>query len=227
MKHGMGWIAPKDRSHERRYSMDSFTIAAATPVVIGCNWYDAFDAPEKRADGFWWIGINQNWGSVRGGHAVCLRPPALTDLVSAWDHYNQGEEGACSGFASARAASIYNRRLYDGFNQYYAARRNDQWIGENYEGSSINGALQGLRLEGAWRVRSGVPAATPTLADGISRFVWANSVDQIRSALKTREQFVRVLNSWGRDYPREVRLPLYALERLISEGGEFGVPIDR
>lgn len=223
----LGWRQPEDRSHELRYSIEGFSVPYPAPVIIGVNWYTSFDSPQKRQDGWYWIGTQSDWGVVRGGHAVCLRPPSRTDLVSSWDHYNQGSEGACSGFAAARGASMYNRRLYDGFNQYLAAKRNDQWAGEGYVGSSINGALQGLRLEGAWRVRSGVPADQPTFADGIVRFVWANSVNQVVLALRTKEPFVRILNSWGRSYPREVRLPLAGLDRLIREGGEFGVPIDR
>ena len=31
----------------------------------------------------------------------------------------------------------------------------------------------------------------------------------------------------GDGYPAEVRMPLEAVARLMSEGGEFGVPVDR
>lgn len=222
----LGWRPPEDRSHERRYALGAAMPAAACPVVMGINWYTAFDTPVAK-DRAWYIGTEPDWGTVRGGHAVCGRPPAIADLGSAYLHYNQGSEGACAGFAAARAASLFNRRLYDGFRQYDAARRNDEWAGEAYDGTSVNGALQGLRLEGAWRVVSGKTAASPSLADGIGAFLWAKSVEEIKEALKTSEGFVRILNSWGKGYPREVRMFWWSVERLLNEGGEFGVPVDR
>jgi hypothetical protein len=45
-------------------------IAAGIPVVIGVNWYSAFDAPEKVGRDFW-IGRN-DLSSIRGGHCVCV-----------------------------------------------------------------------------------------------------------------------------------------------------------
>lgn len=227
MTHGMGWRAPVDRSHERRYALEAAMPTVPTPMVMGVNWYEQFDRPVRKG-GAWWIGDPAfYWGEVRGGHAVCLRPPAIADIDSAYLHYDQGEEGACAGFAAARAASLFNRRLYDGFRQYAAGQRNDEWVGEDYFGTSVNGALQGLRLEGAWRVRVGVTAAAPTLADGIMGFRWARTAEQVMQALGSREGFVRILNSWGEGYPREVRLPVASLARLITEGGEFGAPLDR
>ena len=222
----MGWRPPEDRSHERRYALVDAMPVTACPVVIGVEWYERFDQPERR-DGAYWIGLDGVWGDVRGGHAVCLRPPAIADLDSAWLHYDQGEEGACAGFAAARAASLCNRRLYDGFKQYEAAQRNDEWAGEGYFGTSVNGALQGLRLEGAWPVRAGKTALSPRPQAGVTGFLWAKTVQDVTRALKTTEGFVRVLNSWGNDYPREVRMPLTAVEKLLAAGGEFGVPLDR
>jgi len=46
-------------------------LASGIPVVIGVNWYDLCDQPEKRADGQWWI-RETSWGRIRGGHCVCL-----------------------------------------------------------------------------------------------------------------------------------------------------------
>ena len=227
MSRMLGWRPLEDRAHERRYAMLDAPVTGPAPVVMGCAWYESFDRPVRRG-GSWWIGLPEFfWGEVRGGHAVCLRPPALMDMESAYLHYDQGEEGACAGFATARAASLFNRRLYDGFAQYGAAQRHDEWPGEGYFGTSVNGALQGLRLEGAWRVRAGVTAAAATVSDGISAFRWASSSDQVLTALGSREGFVRILNSWGEGYPREVRLPVAGLARLMAEGGEFGVPVDR
>lgn len=222
----LGWRPPEDRAHERRFALGYAPLAGPTPVVMGCNWYEGFDAPVKRGASYW-IGLpDTDWGDVRGGHAVCLRPPSVGDVASAYLHYDQGEEGACAGFAAARSATLCNRQLYDGFMQYYAAQRNDEWAGEGYVGTSVNGALQGLRLEGAWPVRAG-STQHARLAAGISGFRWASSVDQVLLALGSREGFVRILNSWGDGYPREVRMPVAAVARLLAERGELGVPVDK
>lgn len=225
MKGALGWRPPADRSHEKTYALTTAMPYAACPVVAGVPWYTAFDTPVKGSDGWWWIGTNADWGSVRGGHAICLRPPSLTDLVSAWDHYNQGQEGACVGFACSRAASLMNRRLYDGFSLYRVAQTRDPWPGEAYSGTSVNAGLNTLRIDGAWRVRKGVVSG-PHSEDRIVSFLWARTSNDVVLALQTVEPFVRVLNSWGRGYPREVRLPVPALARLLREGGEFGVPTD-
>jgi hypothetical protein len=46
------------------------SIAGGTPVVLGCDWYAAFAAPE-RVGREWWIGRNR-LGRALGGHAVCI-----------------------------------------------------------------------------------------------------------------------------------------------------------
>lgn len=228
----LGWRPPEDRSHEDRYGLTATTMPSAPcPVVTGTNWYTAFDRPVKSSDGSYWIGREASWGTVRGGHAICLRPPSIADVASAWIHYNQGKEGACVGFASSRAATLFNRKIYSGFRLYAAAQTRDPWEGSAtvppiYHGTSVNAGLDTLRLEGAWPVRAGVTSG-PVIADGIGSFLWARTVDEIMSALKSSEPFVRILNSWGSSYPREVRMPLAAVQRLLNERGEFGVPVDR
>lgn len=47
------------------------SIAAGIPISIGVNWYTSFDSPEY-SGGFYWIGRNNNLGTVRGGHCVCV-----------------------------------------------------------------------------------------------------------------------------------------------------------
>jgi hypothetical protein len=62
---------------------------------------------------------------------------------------NQGTEGACTGFALAAAIDLLNaRRGYDDVTVsarmlYEVAKRFDEWTGEDYEGSSIRGAIRG------------------------------------------------------------------------------------
>ena len=230
-EHPLGWRQPDDVYRLRYEGMYALApelpaLPGPTPVVIGVNWYSAFDRPARGSDGAMWIGRGTSWGSKRGGHAVCLRPPAIADLDSAWRHYNQGTEGACVGFATSRAASLFNRRLYNGFSLYKRAQTRDPWPGESYSGTSVEAGLNTLRLDGAWPVRAGVTTG-PVAGEGITHFYWARSVDEIRQALASNEPFARLLNSWGTSWPREVRVPWEALERLLREGGEFAAPVDR
>lgn len=71
---------------------------------------------------------------------------------------DQGEEGACTGFALAAAinhlmATNANRakhkRRVSAHMLYAMARRYDEWPGEDYEGSSLRGALRGFYNCGA------------------------------------------------------------------------------
>lgn len=199
--------------------------AGPAPIVAGLPWYEAFDTPVAR-DGAYWIGLGRGWGEVRGGHIVCFRPPAIRDADGAWPHYDQGQTNACAGFASSRAASLLNRRLFDGFLMYEAAKRYDRWRGDGYEGCSVDGALNALEHEGPFSVRlDGL--SQPIAAAAIDSWTWANSVEETLAALCSREGFVRVLNSWGTSYPREVRLPIRSLDRIIAERAELGIVIDR
>jgi len=229
-EHALGWREP-DPSYRAVYETKYALAAAkmpdkAVPVVIGINWYTQFDRPVRGSDGAFWIGAGASWGTKRGGHAVCLRPPAIADLESRWKFANQGREGSCVGWACSAAQDLNNRRLYSGFPLYERAKTRDPWPGSDYEGTTVEAGLNTLRLEGAWPSRNGVTTG-PVAADGISGFLWARSVDEVRDALKTTEPFARLLNSWGTGYPREVRVPWQAIDRLMREGGEFAAVIDR
>ncbi len=68
---------------------------------------------------------------------------------------DQGKRGACTGFGLAAVVNM-QRRLKYGPNAplvsprmfYEMARRFDEWTGEDYEGSSIRGALRGFLNSG-------------------------------------------------------------------------------
>lgn len=71
---------------------------------------------------------------------------------------DQGEEGACTGFGEehVRALSPYPQQTRNSLARdvYVEARRNDEWPGEDYEGSSVNGAMKAARNMGLikeWR----------------------------------------------------------------------------
>ena len=68
---------------------------------------------------------------------------------------DQGQEGACTGFGLAAVVNL-QRRLKYGVEAalvsprmlYEMAKRFDEWTGEDYEGSSIRGALRGFYNNG-------------------------------------------------------------------------------
>ncbi|MEJ6581274.1 MAG: C1 family peptidase [Akkermansiaceae bacterium] len=74
---------------------------------------------------------------------------------------DQGREGACTGFALAAMANFLtakriNGPLVDTLSErmlYEMARRNDEWPGEDYSGSSARGAMKGWNKYGVCRRR--------------------------------------------------------------------------
>jgi hypothetical protein len=213
--------------------------------VAGINWYGNGDEPlPMRINGRDWMVIGAgDAGRLRGGHAVCLRPWDVVDSPGWWPYYNQGQEGRCTEFAELRALSLLNRKRYDLTSRwhYWTAQRDDEWPGGSYpdanpryEGTSVRAALDVLRTYGA------VPAkrypvdylGAPRLVrpdEGIAAYRWATDWSQVREALRVPDDLpgVPMLNSWGKDYPRETLLLDGFGARLLSEDGEFGVITDR
>lgn len=72
---------------------------------------------------------------------------------------DQGSEGACTGFGAAHvlaASPSAQKTVTVGLAQdiYHQARREDEWEGEYYDGSSVNGAMHAMRTLGrikSWR----------------------------------------------------------------------------
>jgi hypothetical protein len=227
----LGRLPATDDKHIQKYPLTAGTMPTIpTPVVIGINWYTNFDWPEL-INGKQWIGRQQHWGSVRGGHAVCLKPVGVRDNDAWWRFYDQGQEGACVGFASSRMMTLLNRERYDGRQLYYHAQRVDEWPGTNYSGTSVRAAMDVLREAGPYDLKS-----RQDPADGINTNRWAQSIYDIAACLSPADDgkrildlgFVDILNSWGVIYPHYVRLSLDGLHRLIfAENGDATVVTDR
>lgn len=226
----LGRRAPVDFDHLERYPLSALPADAmpqCAPVVLGVNWYEAFDVPQRSSDRRYWIGTGPDLGRVRGGHSVCLLPARTTDPLAWWDFYDQGQEGACVGFASSRMMSLLNRRRYDARWLYHEAQKVDEWPGEGYDGTSVRAALGVLRARGHREFRDG-KVGNESLADGVLEYRWARSANEVAVALGTEHLgYVTVLNSWGRAYPHFTRMPLEVLDRLIREDGEAGIVTDR
>lgn len=237
----LGRLAPRTWEHYEKYPLTAATMPdAAATVVIGVNWYSAFDSPVQDKQGHWWIGRSGSLGSVRGGHCVCLKPKSVSDLATWWDYYNQGQEGRCVQFGVSRMQTLRNRKQYEvredrpdnaGRWLYFEAQRNDEWEGgaypgatEFYEGTSVNAALNVARTQGL------IPKGkfAPVASEGVSTFRWAKTADDALSVLRYGGlDYVDILNSWGRSYPHLVRMPASVLQKLIDEDGEVGLVTDR
>jgi len=80
-------------------------------------------------------------------------PPVLVNCARVPEILDQGQEGACTGFALAAVANFLlhnqgqNRRVSPRM-LYEMARRYDEWPGEWYEGSSARGAMKGWLRHG-------------------------------------------------------------------------------
>lgn len=252
---------PEAWKHYERYPLTLATIPEKpVPVVIGVNWYSNFDRPVWKS-GRWWIGLNpSSLGSIRGGHCVCLEPgdelnpdgtikTKLQDTVGWYDFYDQGSEGACVGFGTSRMASLLNRKRYFARWLWDRAKEIDYWSDTNpgdADGTSVEAAMRIMYERGHvtwknsyepwntdgegmdWIPRRDLP---PTSEEGISRYRWARTVDEVQDVLKSpanaRTGAVRILNSWGNSYPQRVWMPEETLQRLINEDGEVALVTDR
>jgi hypothetical protein len=230
---GLGRRPPTDDKHLRRWSLTPETMpTVATPVVLGLNWWSGMDTPQQDSRHAWWV---KPTGTIRGGHAICIKPPRLTDNDLWWHFYDQGEEGACVGYATSRMMTLLNRVRYNGQALYETAKRIDEWDGEDYDGTSVRAGMDVARLYGMYRIRAGITEG-PLAADGINENRWATSVEQIAFCLDPETSgarifdagYVTLVNSWGTSYSHLTRLSLEDLNRLIfQEDGEATVVIDK
>jgi hypothetical protein len=236
MAGALGLRKPTDDRHRALYPLTAATIPdIPTPVAIGINWYHGFDAPVLK-NGSYWIGLGTDWSSVRGGHAVCLKPPALRDLPEWWRFYDQGNEGACVAFAVSRMMTLLNRKRYAAMPLYAEAQNVDEFTDTPpEEGTTVRAVCDVARREGLWLAHK-AGATGPVLSEGIDTNRWAGSVSEIAACLSPGDAgqsvlnrgYVELLNSWGAFYPHTARLPLEALNRLIfMEDGEAAVVTDR
>jgi hypothetical protein len=229
MSGGLGRREPTDWAHVDKYPLAAAPTAAApgSPVVLGINWYEAFDRPTLMADGRYWITSSSTLGQIRGGHAICVKPGTRVDNIGWWEFYDQGQEGACVGFSEARMMSLYNRTRYDGHWLYKQAQQVDNFEGDNYEGTEVRAGMDILRTLGPKRPTQSEPSA----AAGISAYRWITGVDEVHRVigmqLADQLNAVPLVNSWGRGYPHIVWMPDVVLARVLRENGEAVVATDR
>jgi hypothetical protein len=225
----LGRRVPTDFTHVDRYPLTAAeTPPKPIPVVIGVNWYSAFDKPEQDSKGHWWVARSGLVGRLRGGHCVCLKARGARDSVKRQVYYDQGSEGACVGFGISRMMTHLNGgKLYDARWIYREAQKVDEWPGEAYEGTSVRAGLDVLRERGH-RVFDGGVVRPESLDEGIAANRWIRSIEDCLTVLGyLNVPYVDILNSWGKSYPLLTRMPVKVLEKLWNEDGEIAVITDR
>ncbi len=222
----LGQKPPTDDLHKVKYPLTADTAPSKpVPVILGIPWYSNFDRPVKVGKTYF-IGRG-DLGRVRGGHAICVLPQYLEDTLNWWRFYDQGQEGACVGFSVSRMLSLMNRERYDALELYRQAQKQDEWPGEDYDGTSVRAGCDVARQRGPVQI-FGRTRTGPDQKDGIWKNRWALSVDDILSALSREgKQTIPLLNSWGNRYPHIVHMPLETAHRVIfKEDGEAAIPTD-
>jgi len=243
----LGRLIPDDWRHVEKFPLTALApteLPARVPIVIGVNWYTAFDSPAKDPiSGEYFIaraGVSA-LTTLRGGHCVCL-DPGVGETDPFYTFYNQGREGACVGFGWSRCMSLLNGGFYAARWLWDAAKTRDEWNSTNPgddNGTSVRAAAEVLRDRGHvpwsntyatddWHRRA---AYTPDAQQGIAAFRWATSVQDVHAVLGNPRAdelgAVPVLNSWGTAYPHRVYMPDAVLAKLIEQEGEVAVPTDR
>lgn len=246
----LGRREPTDWRHVEKYPLRALAAEerpTLVPVVIGVNWYQAFDASglimRSTARRFGpWVRDDGNLGSIRGGHALVLEPfgdLTLRDRKLWWRWYDQVSEGICVGEAVCRAMNLLNRRRYQPRALYDAAQLVDEWSGEEptYSGTSVRAGLDVARVQGLApakpkelhkTAKHSVETSRLDPFHGISANRWALNDDEVFAALGRPDgEYAVWLNSWGASYPHRVHVPRSVIARLMAEHGEFGIVVDR
>ncbi len=222
-EHGLGRRLPEDWDHISLYPVRALaTLPERRPVVFGWNWYSRFYDPVEK-DGAFWIGLPGDWGGIVGGHAITGVPRGVKDRTSWHEHYDQGREGACAGFAGSRERSLIERRMFDGFDLYRRAQLRDG-IPMPHQGTTLRAMGEALRHEGPTRKGDDESDARYRVPE----YRWATDWDEVRRilAIPATQGWVPLANSWGDSWPKTVKLPDEAGMRLLREDGEAMVLMD-
>lgn len=233
----LGRREPSDWRHLEQYPLRALTMIERptdVPVEVGFTWWPEYDEPHLGSDGRWRIRptLGRN---ARGGHAFCFKPRHVEHPTSWWKFYDQGAPGVavdpsgCVGFSLSQLSSLNNRRRYSGGWLYLETKRNDEWVGEDYEGTSVRAGFERLRVEGHRRVIAG-RVLPISLNDGISAYRWVASGDEAATALGyPGADEIPFVNTWGQGgYPHITWMPVSEFDRQLNLwSGEAGVVTDR
>jgi hypothetical protein len=166
------------------------------------------------------------------------------------------QHGACTGYSAGQMLATTPKTMTAIGNEhahkiYHEAKKRDEWTGENYEGSSVLGAMQYLKEIGVlsayyWattlhEILQGVAYFGPMVM-GIPWYedmFYPDSTGFIKATgkpagghaielggISTSKQAVWLPNSWGRKWSLQggAWLSWSDLEKLLNEDGEFCLP---
>lgn len=220
-----------------RYSLVPEALPAEpTALDAGSLWYDAFFKPIRLPDGTYRFPYpSEPWGKVAGGHSYAIKPPTIVDRPEWWSYYSQHRNN-CTAYAASRCYTLKYRRLFDPNPLYDETLRSDEYPGEADEGTSVNATLAVLHNEGPWAYRAGQTKG-PVARLELSAFLWIPSINHAAACLSPADVgktvldagYFIVLNSWGRDWPHEVRMPLETAHKLWfadpNGNGDLAMPV--
>jgi hypothetical protein len=119
-------------------------------------------------------------------HFTHTKVRSYTWRCDAWN--DQGAEGACVGFAwsheLAARPSVIPTTAADGFKIYKHAQKIDEWVGENYEGTSVLAGVKALKA--LYKNSKGEPL--------VESYRWAFGIEDVVRVLGYRGPLVLGIN---------------------------------
>ena len=184
-------------------------------------------------------------------------PRSYTWRCNGW--LDQGSEGACTGFATTHEAIARPKEIY-GLNNavaqqiYYRARELDEWPGEDYEGSSVLGAVKAATEKGWYKeyrwafgvddLALAVSRHGPAIL-GINWYTGMFNTDGsgfvrvtgriegghaiLCNGFNVKGDYFKLHNSWGKGWGVSggCKISYEDMNRLLREQGEACVPVIR
>jgi hypothetical protein len=118
--------------------------------------------------------------------------------------YDQGQEGACTGYSASWMVTMLNKRRYAPHWLYEQAQAIDEWTDTPpEEGSSVRATFDVLRTIGHRRIWHGIPLPA-MLNDGIAANRWATTVDELRTSIAMKAPGVLGIN-WYANFETPVK----------------------
>lgn len=192
------------------------------------------------------------------GSSVTLPPQSKVWPIALEHRLDQKSEGSCVGFAGAHsfAAGPFWQNVTTKIARlfYKGAQKHDQWPGENYEGTSVNGLMAFLKLKGwigeyrwiydieelkrtlSWHGEVIVGSAWKEQCfrpdrEGFIRFDGASKGGHATCwcGINIEEGYFLIQQSWGRGHGIEgqVRMRFADAEKLLRTGPQIAFPSKR
>lgn len=172
---------------------------------------------------------------------------------------DQGNNPACTGFAvsheaAARPVALKGINNATGIEMYHLAQDNDEFSGNDYAGSTVNGAMKAGRIKGwytEWRWAKSVEdlaIAVSYFGPAVAGTVWTMGMMEpdednyihfagpsqgghayLINGYSVKRKAFKVHNSWGAGWGLngEVWIAENDIKQLIETEGEFAIPLKR